>query len=123
MKYAMLLSLLFLMIPTVYALNIVVYDSIDGFSDFIQIYQNDNNSDNYIKSVNIEGNETDLEPFSLGDGFGYTIQLEPDYHTELGDIKGGEFLSYWFNYIRYYLAFIIILIMAVILWRYFYKGY
>ena len=120
-RFLMLLAVL--MLPTAQALSVVIQDQTESYSPYAQVYENDNNSDNYIKSVNIEGNGTALEPFTLGEGLGYTIQLDSDYHVGLSSIENDDFLSYWFDYVRYYMGFIIILIMAVILWRYFYKGY
>jgi len=100
------------------AVNVLMYDQMEGYENFIHIYENDNNSDNYIKSINIESNTTDLEPFSLGDNLGYTIQLEPYYHSVLSNPRDENFVSYWFDYMRYWmLGFFIILIIGGLIWR------
>lgn len=117
MKIRILMILLLLCSQT-QALNVVMYDQTEGYEDTIQIYENDNNSDNHIKSVNIEGNATLVEPFTLGDNLGYIIQLEPLYHSVLRNPNDENFVSYWFDYMRYWmLGFFIILIIGGLLWK------
>jgi len=120
-KIKIILILLFLT-TTVNGLTVLMYDQTEGYEDSIHIYQNDNNSDNYIKSINIEGNATLLEPFSLGDSIGYTIQLESKYHTALRNPNDSSFLSFWFDYLRYYgFGFLIIFGLGVLIWKSYWK--
>ena len=91
-----------------------IIDMVDGYENRAYIYQNDNMSIRYIKTENIS--ETD-EPFTLSTNHGYTINIEPKYHSILSNPTDEQFIWYWFDYIKYWVfGFGIIFIMVLIIW-------
>lgn len=104
------------LIPNVQAgvIYVKILDVVDGYEDRAYIYQNDNWSIRYISTENISSTD---EPFTLSTDHGYTINLEPEYHTILESPQDDQFLWYWMDYLKYWVfGFGVVLIMVISIW-------
>lgn len=92
---------------------IKVVDVMDDFEDSANIYQKDNLSVRYVKTVNISQDA----PFTMGLNHGYQMNLNPGYHTVLSDPGNPEFISLWIHYLRYWMLGLgVIFIMVIGIW-------
>ena len=101
--------ILILLSSFVYADNLIIVDTTENYHDTAYVYLNDNYTDLY----NITGREV----ITLEDG-NYTIYIRPTYNSIISSPTNADFLSYWWQHIRFYffgLIFIILMVMA--LWK------
>lgn len=115
MKKLILLILFFLIINVnAETIGVRVIDISGNFGETFTIYQNDNYSKGHVQTINLSNGE----PFDLSANHGFTMVLEPKYNYILSSPNEEYFLTYWFDYLKFWsFAGIILLILVVSIYK------